>query len=249
MGQEHTPAQHSSGCPREQSREIAAKVDSHVRSPLTMGDFAHIEENFEVFRYCVKWINQYLARPHRDLGRTGNVCPFARPAIARDSLRIAVVRLTDQSRKKSQILDAIISYRETFLSFGAARENEMLQAILVLFPDVQLDEAVELIDGTKEELKASFVERGLMLGEFHANNESPGLHNHSFRPLRSEIPMLAIRRMVATDHVFLNRTDYDPATRLQYIETYLRASPTGDPTVRQEMERIIATLRSQVPEA
>jgi hypothetical protein len=99
----------------------------------------------------------------------------------------------------------------------------MLQATLILFPVVSTGEAPDLIDGTKEELKASFVEKGLMLWEFHPRNESPGLHKKDFKPLRSPMPILAIRRMVATDFVFLNRAEYDSANRLKYLDAYLAA--------------------------
>lgn len=217
-----------------------------LRQALTIGDFFHVAENLDVFRLCCDWISNYLAQPHAELGRAGNVCPFAAPAITKDTLRVAVVRLTDETPKKSQITEAITSYRDAFLRLETSDDNHMLQAILVVFPDVQSDEAADLIDTTKEELKAGFVEQGLMLGEFHPKNPSPGLHNPTFKPLRGPIPMLAIRRMVNTDHVFLNRLDYDPATRLQYLEMYLKASGLADSNIRKELEGTAASLRAQL---
>lgn len=187
-----------------------------------MGELTHVAENIDAFRSCCDWIANYLAKPHADLGRAGNVCPFVAPATTKDSIRIALVRLTESDDKRSQILNAVSYHREAFLALGNSGETHMLHAILILFPDVQPHEAADLIDGTKEEMKATFVEQGLMLGEFHAQNPSPGLHNPAFKPLRSSIPMLAIRRMVATDYVFLDRSEYDAATRLRYIETYLK---------------------------
>jgi hypothetical protein len=62
---------------------------------------------------------------------------------------------------------------------------------------------------------------GLMLGEFHANNESPGLRNPDFRPLRSPIPMLAIRHMVDSDLPFLIRETYAPEERSAFLRSYL----------------------------
>jgi hypothetical protein len=228
------------------SNGMTAARGSVLRQALTMGDCIHVAENLDVFRSCCDWIANYLARPHAELGRTGNVCPFAAPAITKDTLRIAVVRLTDETAKKGQIVEAITSYRDTFLHLESSDENQILQAILILFPDVQAHEAADLIDTTKEELKAEFVEQGLMLGEFHSTNQSPALRNPAFKPLRSPIPMLVIRRMVSTDHVFLNRSEYDPATRLQYLETYLRTSGLADSNVRKELERIAASLRAHL---
>jgi hypothetical protein len=216
------------------------------RQSLTVGQLTHVLENMDLIRSCCDWIAKYLAQPHPRLGRTGSVCPFAAPALAKDCVQIAVVRLTPTTPKRTQILEAVEHYRNAFLSLASSGEAHMLQSTLVLFPDVSPDETAELIDGTKEELKAGFVEQGLMLGEFHANNESPGLHNPAFMPLRSPMPMLVIRRMVATDFVFLNRSEYDAATRLRYLETYLRVSGVGDSVTRKELESTVASLRAEL---
>jgi hypothetical protein len=217
-----------------------------LRQPLTMGDLTHIAENMDAFRSCCDWVANYLAKPHPQLGRSGSVCPFAAPAITKDTLRVAVVRLVDGTDKKSQVHAAVVHYRDAFLKLGNADETRMLHAIMILFPDVQAHEAADLIDATKEELKAAFVEQGLMLGEFHSKNPSPGLHNPAFTPLRSSIPMLAIRRMVTTDYVFLNRADYDAATRLRYLERYLGAAGIADSSFRKELEQTVASLRAEV---
>jgi hypothetical protein len=219
---------------------------SPYRQSVTVADLTHIVENLDFFRSCCEWIEYYLARPHPQLGRTGSVCPFAAPALARDSLRIAVVRLTPNGDQRTQILEAVEHYREAFLSERASGEAHLLRSILILFPDVSLQDAPELIDRTKEELKSSFVEQGLMLGEFHARNGSPGLHNSSFKPLRSPVPMLVIRRMVPTDFSFLNRPEYDAATRLRYLEIYLRVSGLASSDARKELENTVATLRAEL---
>jgi hypothetical protein len=49
-------------------------------------------------------------------------------------------------------------------------------------------------------LKEDFVAQGLMLGEFHLANNSAGLRNSSFFPLRTPYPCLAIRHMVSSGH-------------------------------------------------
>jgi len=83
-------------------------------------------------------------------------------------------------------------------------------------------DAAKLIDDAQNELKASFVDVGLMLGEFHSENESPGLRNPEFRPLRSPVPMLAIRHMVESDLPFLRRSIDAPSVRASYLRSYLR---------------------------
>src|SRR5690348_14349071 len=131
-----------------QGRSVGRKPTLY-RQSLTVGEFAHIAENIDLFRSCCEWIENYLARPHSQLGRTGSVCPFAAPALAKDSLRIAVVRLSSIGNKRTQILEAIEHYREAFVSLGDSGEAHLLHSILILFPDVSLEEAADLIDRTK----------------------------------------------------------------------------------------------------
>jgi hypothetical protein len=59
------------------------------------------------------------------------------------------------------------------------------------------------IDNLQRSLKDRFVREGLMIGQFHPTCDEPGVWNQSFRPLRSPIPLLAIRTMVVYDMPFL----------------------------------------------
>jgi hypothetical protein len=217
-------------------------LESTGHRSLSVGELDHVVENLETFREAEVWVRTYLARPHPALGRPGTVCPFAQPALSKDTLRIAVVRLTPDN-KGAQIRVAIKYHLEAFVSQAGSEDERLLRATLLLFPDISAEEAPELIDGTKEELKAIFVQQGLMLGEFHARNESPGLHNSEFRPLRSPTPMLAIRHMVSTDFAFLNRSAYDVTTRLRYLDAYLSA-PGISSSSRREVELAAASLRA-----
>ncbi len=99
----------------------------------------------------------------------------------------------------------------------------LYKAILLIFPDISgLLEQTALVDRIQQQLKPFFVEEGLMIGEFHEHNESPGLHNPDFRPLRSPIPMLAIRFMTEPDLPFLSRSSDDPQVRIRYLNAYLQ---------------------------
>ena len=75
-----------------------------------------------------------------------------------------------------------------------------------MFPGISDADAPAFIDAVQARLKPQFVADGLMLGQFHALNNEPGLHNQEFRPLRSPIPLLAIRFMVDSDLPFLTES-------------------------------------------
>jgi hypothetical protein len=168
----------------------------------------------------LKWVRNFLSKPHSELGRPGPVCPFTPHALNIDS--IWLTEIVDPNPNQEKIAQIIANYRDVFLELeprtGPSAVNK---AILIVFP--YLGQAGSLlIDSVQAELKKRFVDVGLMLGEFHLANESPGLRNESFRPLRSPLPMLAIRHMVESDLPFLRRSMDDPALRASYLRSYLR---------------------------
>ncbi len=168
------------------------------------------------------WIRGFLARPHPQLGRNGSVCPFVPIALGFDTIWMAEV---PEAMPSFERLCAIITdYRNMFLEMEPKDGPEAInKAFLVVFPSLTGSgaEGAAVIDKVQASLKRYFVEMGLMLGEFHAANESPGLRNPDFRPLRSPIPMLAIRHMVESDLPFLIRETYPPQLRSSFLRSYL----------------------------
>lgn len=166
------------------------------------------------------WMRRFLAKPNRELGRPGAVCPFVPGAIMQDTIWLGSVSFG--AEEKQAIIEAIGLFRERFLKLEPVTGDlSMMKAIMIVFPNIDIEHA-GVIDEVQSELKGPFVESGLMIGEFHERNESPGLRNENFRPLRSPIPGLAIRFMVETDLPFLQRMTYPPPLRAEFIRSYLR---------------------------
>jgi len=117
----------------------------------------------------------------------------------------------------AEVIDVMVRFKDWFTVLEQDREPTAapLTAALVLFPDVSTRDAPEVIDTAQRELKPGFVSAGLMVGQFHpAPPNEPGLWNPDFRPLRSPLPLLAIRRMVANDVPFLlSEPEYASAYR------------------------------------
>lgn len=173
-------------------------------------------------RLVLDWIRRFLAHPHPQLGRQGSVCPFVPIALEFDTIWMAEVVETTPSFE--HISAIITDYRNVFLKTEPTTGPEaMNKSFLVVFPSLSANGAdgAAVIDKVQASLKRYFVEIGLMLGEFHAANESPGLRNPDFRPLRSPIPMLAIRHMVESDLPFLIRETYPPKERSSFLRSYL----------------------------
>lgn len=173
-------------------------------------------------RRVSEWIREFLARPHPQLGRSGSVCPFVPIALGMDTIWMAEV--AEATPTFEGISDIITGYRNLFIETEPKSGPEaMNKAFLVVFSALTANgaEAASLVDKVQAHLKKYFVEMGLMLGEFHSVNETPGLRNPQFRPLRSPIPMLAIRHMVESDLPFLIRQTYPPKLRSSFLRSYL----------------------------
>ena len=50
--------------------------------------------------------------------------------------------------------------------------------------------------------RLSYVEDGVVLGEFHERNEGSAIRNPSFQPFKSPVPFLLMRHAVVSDWMF-----------------------------------------------
>ncbi|MCJ0904294.1 hypothetical protein MTX36_12765 [Rhodococcus sp. ARC_M6] len=102
-------------------------------------------------------------------------------------------------------------------------KDEIFKAIIAVFPDVN---DFDLIDTVQFHGKSTFVNKGMMLGQFYPGCLQSGLWNDDFRALDAPLPMLAVRQMVSTDYPFLTG-------RAEWMSAYLkRFAPTVPPTAR-----------------
>lgn len=177
--------------------------------------------DFAELKSLVSWITDFVAMPHKDVGRQGPVCPFMPRALNSDSLLFAEVQTKHLEREQLESL--VKGFADTFSNtepvHGKARLNK---AIVLTLQDIDAKDVIEIIEGTQSRLKRHFVERGLMLGEFHSTHQGRGIHNDNFLPLQSPIPLLVVRHMIPSDLPFLART-CDPAKdRLVYLGAYIK---------------------------
>jgi len=220
------------GCPH-----LAAATGQPASSrALDAADGQRLMRSSEVDRECeaehplaqiLAWVRDYLALPHPELGRRGAVCPFVPDALKVDSIQLAEV--ADGEATLESIAGVIAAYRDLFLVTEPTDGPGAFQkAFLIVFSSLAATQGGSaLVDKVQYRLKRYFVERGLMLGEFHSENQSPGLRNPDFRPLRSPIPMLAIRHMVDSDLPFLARADYPAGDRAAFLRAFLYRLGSG----------------------
>jgi len=167
------------------------------------------------------YVRQFLAKPHPLVGRKGPVCPFVPKSLKLDSLYFGLVR-TDGPTSKHLVERAARSFLTRYASLAPTDpKTEVFKAVVLLFPDVPIDKASDVIDAVQVLLKPEFVALGLMIGEFHKRNNTSGLRNPSFFPLRTPHPSLAIRRIVPTDLAFLAVDKYPAGLRVRFLVSYL----------------------------
>lgn len=179
-------------------------------------------EGMEPLRTVVTWAREYLCRPHPDLGRKGPVCPYAQSSLDRGQFYLALWPGVPTSVEA--VARALLPYRDWFVRLApAAQPHALFSAILVVFPDLPRSHH-HVVDEAQRALKADYVSRGLMIGEFHDGPpDKPGLWNQDLRPLHSPVPLLAIRHMVPTDLPFLYD---DPLLLSAYLRRYGDRVPT-----------------------
>ncbi|TWP44750.1 hypothetical protein FKR81_40960 [Lentzea tibetensis] len=176
----------------------------------------------------VRWAREFLVPGHADLGRTGPVCPYTQASMRRDLFHLDV-------RHGTPDLDALrVRYAEWADQLDVT-ERELLTYLLVL-PDADPFE----LDALQRKAKDEFVASGLMIGQFHPSCDEPGLWNRNFRPLRSPVPLLAIRQLLPADLPFMFGTK-------GHLDSYFtRFAPALPARVRGQLVTRLATSPDRV---
>jgi hypothetical protein len=155
------------------------------------------------YRAIGRWISSYLMSAHAELGRSGDVCPFTAQAFRLDTIRIGV---SDASGADvGEITRLMRSCCRELRAIPCPESLRHFRTIGMGFPAIRDEDGLENLRAVQTRLKAFALLRGLMIGRFHPNTDDPGLWNPDFRPLRSPIPILAIRYLVANDAPFALR--------------------------------------------
>ena len=155
------------------------------------------------------WINSFVARPHKDLGRSGVVCPFVPGALERSTLWLAPERIGNRSDQ--DIVQLMEGYKRRLLDTQPiGGDDASYKVIVVVFTDLPADRAKDLFGNVLQQLAVpSYVENGIVFGPFYEGNEGTALYNAGFRPFQSPVPFLFVRYGVVSDwKFFLNNENW-----------------------------------------
>jgi hypothetical protein len=98
------------------------------------------ESDLDALRTVADWIKTFVARPHKDLGRAGPVCPFVPGALERKALWLAPEQIAD--RKVLDVVQLINGYKRLFLDAQPIDGDDAdYKSIVIVFTDLSPDRA------------------------------------------------------------------------------------------------------------
>ena len=181
------------------------------------------KSDLAALRTVADWIKSFVARPHKDLGRAGPVCPFVPESLQRKTLWLASEHVA--GRSVADVVQLINGYKTQFLRaqpIDGDGAND--KVIVVIFTDLSADRAKGLFDDVLKELAVpSYVEDGILFGPFHESNKGTAIYNSGFRPFQSPVPFLFVRHGVISDwKFFLDNDDWLNRWAHRYGESGVR---------------------------
>ncbi|MFI8850452.1 DUF6875 domain-containing protein [Streptomyces sp. 891-h] len=149
-----------------------------------------------------RWFEDFLCRPHGQLGRDGHVCPFVGPAIEAGTLRVAQWEVGPEPSVED-LVALVHRMVDTFQETEWATRNRTLHAFVVVLGGLDAT-ALPLLDEAHRRVKHELVARYLMLGQFHPACEERAARNPGLRVSRAPVPLFALRHMAFHDVLFLD---------------------------------------------
>lgn len=187
--------------------------------PATSGRFIGMKEAGEIadseMTILQGWVESYLMNGHPELGRTGAVCPFTRQAARIDTARLAICHArADDEDKAFALIRGAFGELEAIPCKPAMKH---FRTVIVGFPDCADPDGIAMLKRIQRRHRFYSLARARMIGMMHVGSEDRGLWNPNFRPLRSPMPVLAIRHLVENDAPF---AALHPALMVAYLARF-----------------------------
>jgi hypothetical protein len=160
------------------------------------------ERDLDALQAVADWIEDFVVKPHEDLGRAGTVCPFVPVSLERKTLWLAPEQIAH--RDPLEVVELMSGYKRLLLDTPPTEGDDVIyNTIVVVFTDVSADRAHGVFDHVLEQLAVpSYVEDGILFGPYYQGNEGTAVYNSSFRPFQSPVPFLFVRHGVISDWKF-----------------------------------------------
>lgn len=200
-------------------------------------DLEHVENTSglpatDALRAVSRWLHDFVACPHAELGRAGTVCPFVPGSLSRRVLWFAHEEIAD--RDVAAVVELMADYKRLFLELAPLDDDDAIyKTVIVVFPDLPAPRAGAIFAEVLGELAASsYEEDGVIYGPFYEGNDATAIYNSSFRPFQSPFPFLFVRHTVLSDWKFFVDDD-------ALLDRWARRfGPAGTAALAQELRRL-----------
>jgi hypothetical protein len=182
------------------------------------------ESDLHALRAVADWIKTFVARPHKDLGRAGPVCPFVPRALEQNTLWLAPEQIADRS--VPDVVELVSCYQRLFKDAQPTDDDGAIyKSFVLVFTDLPDDRAAAFFGDLLEQLAVpSYATDGFVMGGFHEGSEGTALYNADFRPFRSPVPFLLVRQAVVDDwKFFLDNDDWLSLWSRRYVGAGVQA--------------------------
>ena len=178
----------------------------------------------DALRAVADWIRSYVIEPHRDLGRTGPVCPFVPGSLERRVLWLAAEHVGD--RDGPGVAEVLNGYRRLLVDTQPVDgEDVAYKVIVVVFTDLAPDRAPGVFDDALQQIAVPhYAEGGIVFGPFYPGHPGTAIYNASFHPFQSPVPFVFVRQGVVDDwKFFLENEAFFPAWARRFEESAAQA--------------------------
>lgn len=182
------------------------------------------ENDLDAVRAVADWIRSFVVRPNKDLGRDGTVCPFVPGSLERKTLWLGAEQIAD--RDMPEVVELMNGYKRLLLDTRPIDGDDVIyNVIVVVFSDLPANRAQGVFDDVLKHLAVpSYVEDGILFGPYYEGNEATAIHNASFRPFQSPVPLVFVRHAVIGDwEFFLDDEEWLNLWARRYGESATRA--------------------------
>jgi hypothetical protein len=160
------------------------------------------DRDLEALQAVADWIKTFVVRPHKDLGRTGTVCPFVPGSLERKVLWLAPEQIAE--RGAPDVVELVSGYKRLLLETQPTGGDDAdYNVVVVVFTDLPADRAKGVFDDVLKHLAVpSYADDGILFGPYYEGNEATAIFNSMFRPFESPVPFLFVRHGVIPDWKF-----------------------------------------------
>jgi len=182
------------------------------------------ESDLAALQAVADWIKSFVVKPHKDLGRTGTVCPFVPGSLERKVLWLAPEQIAD--RNEPEVVELVNGYKRLFLETPPTSGDDAdYKVIVVVFTDLPADRAQGVFGDVLQHLAVpSYADDGILFGPYYEGSEQTAIHNSEFRPFQSPVPFLFVRPGVIGDwEFFLDNDEWLNLWARRYGESAVQA--------------------------